>query len=194
MNKGLKRRADILRLAMHILTQDGYGELSMRRIAKDAGMSLGNLQYHFPNKKSIIQQLLTGYLDQALQNIQRPSSAGETSAEERLETALNIFLAEQQSKEACQIIYELWALATRDKDAATALKNFYEQYCRIAADFLQHMNPSLDKATAHKRAALVVAMLEGLSLYHLWEKSSLLSPAELEKEFKKIIKTIILAD
>ncbi|MBA4367339.1 MAG: hypothetical protein C0403_06830 [Desulfobacterium sp.] len=191
--KGQKRRADILNAAMNILAHDGYGELTMRRIAKDTGISLGHLQYHFPNKKSIIHKLLKEYLDQAMQKIQERSSCKENSPEDQLETALNVSFAEQHSKEACQIIYELWALSTRDREAAEALKSFYEQYCTIVAGFLQHMNPSLCKETVQKRSALIVAMLEGLSLYHLWENSTLPSMTDLEGEFKQVVKSFMLS-
>lgn len=189
--RGLKRSTDILRVALTILTQQGYGELSMRRIAKEIGISLGNLQYYFPNKKVLIQKLLEDYLDQTMLKIQERSSLKVNSIEEQFDMALNVSFLEQSSKEACQVFYELWALATRDKEVKAALESFYETYCSIVAGYVEHINPSLGKETVRKRAAIIVAMLEGLSLYSLWENSTLPTMAELEGEFKQIVKFIM---
>jgi AcrR family transcriptional regulator len=48
--------------AHKILTQEGSGSFSMRKVAVEASMSLGNLQYYFKTKSDLIHGILESYL------------------------------------------------------------------------------------------------------------------------------------
>ena len=41
------KRIEILRQAIELIADEGYGSLSMRALARASGMKLGALQYHF---------------------------------------------------------------------------------------------------------------------------------------------------
>ena len=41
------RKTEILRAAIELIADEGYGSLSMRALARASGMKLGALQYHF---------------------------------------------------------------------------------------------------------------------------------------------------
>ena len=47
--------------ALELFSSRGFGATSMREIAEKAGMSMGNLYHHFPNKEAIFQKLLDDY-------------------------------------------------------------------------------------------------------------------------------------
>ena len=53
--KGYETRELILRTALHILIEDGYRAMSMRRIATACVMRLGNLTYHYPTRDDLVQ-------------------------------------------------------------------------------------------------------------------------------------------
>lgn len=192
LTKGKKKRIDILSSAMDILISDGYAELSMRSVARKLGMSLGNLQYHFPNKQVLVRELLSQYLDQAFQKIIDRASLEGNAGEAGFNIALDAAFSEQ-SKETCRIIYELWALSTRDKEVSEALKSFYEKYCFLVTTLLRSINPQLNEDSAARKAALLVAMLEGMSLFRLWDNSSLPPLSDLEDELKSIVEYAFLS-
>ncbi|MEM6794425.1 MAG: TetR/AcrR family transcriptional regulator [Acidobacteriota bacterium] len=50
-----------LSTALKLFSSQGFGATSMRQIAEESGLSMGNLYHHFPNKKAIFQQLLDRY-------------------------------------------------------------------------------------------------------------------------------------
>lgn len=50
-----------LEAALELFSSQGFGATSMREIADWAGMSMGNLYHHFPNKESIFQRLIDDY-------------------------------------------------------------------------------------------------------------------------------------
>ena len=41
------RKTEIVRAAIELIADEGYGSLSMRALARASGMKLGALQYHF---------------------------------------------------------------------------------------------------------------------------------------------------
>ena len=52
-------KEEILRHAKLLFNQQGYDAVSMRDIARAAGISVGNLTYHFPRKTDILLALLS---------------------------------------------------------------------------------------------------------------------------------------
>ena len=53
------RRAQIVNCAVETLAEVGYGNASLVRIAKRAGISKGVISYHFAGKDELMQQVLT---------------------------------------------------------------------------------------------------------------------------------------
>ena len=56
--KGRATRELILRTALKLLVDEGYGAMSMRRVASLAGLKFGNLTYHYPSRDELVTELL----------------------------------------------------------------------------------------------------------------------------------------
>lgn len=52
-----KKRSDILKVAISILTKDGAPGLSMRKVASHVGASTGTLTYYFANKDELMRAI-----------------------------------------------------------------------------------------------------------------------------------------
>lgn len=52
--KGETTRQQILETALRLFRERGFDEATMRDIAKEAGVSLGNAYYYFPSKEAIV--------------------------------------------------------------------------------------------------------------------------------------------
>ncbi|MCC3777612.1 TetR/AcrR family transcriptional regulator [Streptomyces sp. UNOB3_S3] len=57
------RRAELLATAAQVFAEHGYRATTVRRIADEAGMLAGSLYYHFDSKESMLDEILTGFLD-----------------------------------------------------------------------------------------------------------------------------------
>jgi AcrR family transcriptional regulator len=57
------RRAEILDAAAEVFADQGYNATSVRTIADHAGMLAGSLYYHFDSKESMLEEILTRFLD-----------------------------------------------------------------------------------------------------------------------------------
>ncbi|RKG98965.1 TetR/AcrR family transcriptional regulator [Corallococcus sp. CA053C] len=190
--KGTERVGHILDAAMDVLVQDGYAGLSVRGVAQRAGVSLGNLQYYFPTKQDVVRALLARYLEQALKRVRERVEGGGREPAQRLRHALDAILEDQDSPHACQLFAELWALAARDAMVADALAVFYAGYRAGVVELLRELSPDLTPARRERRAALLVAFLEGLSLFRGGGNLRAASVPGLEQELRVLLEQVLL--
>lgn len=58
------RRDEILATAAEVFAAQGYNATTVRRIADEAGMLAGSLYYHFDSKESMVDEILSAFLDE----------------------------------------------------------------------------------------------------------------------------------
>jgi AcrR family transcriptional regulator len=62
MEKKRSTKERILETTLRLFNQDGVERVTTSHIAKEMGMSLGNLHYHFPNRNELIRALINGFV------------------------------------------------------------------------------------------------------------------------------------
>ncbi|CAM4037815.1 TetR family transcriptional regulator [Corallococcus exiguus] len=190
--KGTERVERILDATMEVLAGDGYAGLSLRVVAQRAGVSLGNLQYYFPTKQDVVRALLARYLEQALQRVRERMAGGGSEPAQRLRLAVDAILEDQDSPHACQFFAELWAMAARDTMVADTLTVFYAGYRAGVVELLRELSPDLTPARRGRRAALLVALFEGLSLFRGGGNLRGASVPGLEQELRVLLEQVLL--
>jgi AcrR family transcriptional regulator len=167
LDKGRRRGEAILDAATRLLIEEGYAQLSTRKIAARAGMHPGNLQYYYRTKADVVRALLERYLDDSLRAIEARIAAAGGSPAARLRATVEGILDDQDRAAACRMFWEIWALAARDAAVARAAAAFYARYRDGLAAALLAAAPRLGRARAARRAALLVALFEGLTVWRL---------------------------
>lgn len=61
--KSERSRRQVLDAALHLFSRQGYRATSVRDVAERAGVSIGNLYHHFPDKEAIYRALLDEYAE-----------------------------------------------------------------------------------------------------------------------------------
>ena len=186
LEKGIRRSEEILDAAATLLALDGYAQLSTRKIAARAGIRPGNLQYYYRTKQDVVRALLDRYLAESMRAIEQRVAASEGTPEARLRSGIEGIVADQQVGRSCEFFREIWALAARDRAVARAVRDFYARYRDGVAQALLAVNPALGAARADRRAALVVAMLEGLTVFRFGRRADLEDPA-LARELPRLV-------
>lgn len=179
--KGRDRIEKILDAATRLLIDEGYAQLSTRKIAARAGIRPGHLQYYFPTKQAVVRGLLERYLERATRSFD--GRAGD------LDAVLDGILAEQTTGDSARFFWELWALAARDPAVAEAMRLFYRGYWLNLVTALLAAQPALGRPRAERRAALMVAMLEGLTLFRSRTDQGLPLPF-LERELRGLARKL----
>ncbi len=89
--RGEQTRQRIVEVALELFKQNGYDGTTMRAIAREAGVSVGNAYYYFPNKEHLVQ----GFYEQMQDDHERalaPVLAGVPELEARLHGALRTWV------------------------------------------------------------------------------------------------------
>jgi AcrR family transcriptional regulator len=119
-----------------------------------------------------------------------PLEPGAMTGADRLDRMLAALLHRQEDAEACRLFLELRALAARDAEVAEAASRFYTRYWKAVVAVLLAVSPSLGRPRAERRAALVVALLEGLLLFRSPRDPRRLPLLGLERELRELVATL----
>ncbi|WP_225731692.1 MULTISPECIES: TetR/AcrR family transcriptional regulator [unclassified Nocardia] len=159
-DKGAQRRVLLLDVAERILTESGYGQLTMRAVAAAAQVRLGHLQYYFPNRADLIVAVLTRALARSLERL-APLLGSPAPAADMVRKVL----AEQDDRELVRMYTEIWALAGRDESVAAAVREFYRAYQGQVADVIRTRNPEASEEICRINARIFTMLVEGAALF-----------------------------
>jgi AcrR family transcriptional regulator len=163
----------ILLAARRVLARIGYARLTMRAVARETGMSVGNLAYHFPSKRVLVHSLIEAAVEdyqaksnEFLRNVDHKHKDG-------FSKLINWLITDSVSLETSRLFRELWAIALHDRVIAQAMDRFYAQAHDTIARLLVKSNSGLDRSRARDIGQLLGAISEGANvLYATAEGSS----------------------
>ena len=122
---GRQTRGAIVRAAAVVLTRDGYARFSVQRVAAEAGISPGNLNYYFPTKASLLETLVTYTLAQYRTQAHKAGQLVDSETKDSLGDVLLRLMQDARSDQTNRLFRELWAIALHDPHIAKAMDSFY---------------------------------------------------------------------
>ena len=192
--KGRQRRDAILDAATRVLVEEGYAQLSTRKIAARAAIRPGHLQYYYRTKADVVRALLERYLERSLRDIEARGAAVGGAPAARLRAMLDGILDDQDDGDACRMFWEIWALAARDALVAAATAAFYSRYRQGVAAALRAAVPGLRAARAERRAAVLVSLFEGLTVWRFAGGRRVGLDAGLVREVRAVVACLTTED
>ena len=151
----------ILKAARTVLIEEGASAFTIRRIAAECGMKVGNVSYHFPRKEMLIQILLDEILENYDKLLEDRVRQPELSAEERLRLIIVICLDDIAGKRTTRLFTELWALANQNEFVADRVRVFYQRVHDFIGEYVAQLNPALSPDEVHTVALYISASMEG---------------------------------
>jgi len=141
MNRLSPSKLKIISAAARVTGRLGAGNLTLERVAQEAGVSKGGLLYHYASKRALLEGMLGYLLTQMEARLVQPREA-RTIAD-------YILLNAQPSDEERAISQALLAAAAEDPELMNPAREFLEQ---LLADAQQHS----------REATLLLLAAEGL--------------------------------
>ena len=171
---GTEMIEQILRAALTVLVEEGSRAFTLRRIAQECGMKVGNLSYYFPRKEQLVEELLdailNGYADAAGDIL----ASFADQPEERLTRIITFTLEDIRSKRTTNLFPELWALANHDAKVEQFVQDFYARAQSGMATAIGQINPALSHEQCRILAMFIGASMEGTTIFagygKLWER------------------------
>ncbi len=167
---GLLTRKLIIDQATELFINEGYLNFSLRKVAKRAGISSGNLQHHFKTKQALTEAMLDALITIYLDDFQIISEAS-LSPNERLRKILEHVIVDLTSRMTTKIFPELWSMANHDKRVSNAVDDMYERYRSVLKSCIKEINPSLSPTQVDKMALFICASIEGHTIFIGYEKN-----------------------
>ena len=163
--KGHETRELILRTALHILIEEGYRAMSMRRVAAASGMRLGNLTYHYPTREDLVQELLNAVISSYEVEFGAIVHAPGLLPEERLTRLCGLIIDDIGSKKTTRLFPELWALANHDPFVYERVHELYDRARAPLVEIIAEMRPDLPEAARCDLALFISSSMEGLTVF-----------------------------
>jgi TetR/AcrR family transcriptional regulator, cholesterol catabolism regulator len=156
------RQSRILEAVIDLLARDGISGVSMRAVAREAGVALGLVNYHFQDKTSLIKAALHRVEEQDLAIVEPDPGL---SPEERLRTVLKR-VAEPRflTTDYLSLRLQLWALARAHEDYEQINTDAQKRYRAGIATLIRDARPALTRAECNRRAADIDVVQNGIWL------------------------------
>jgi TetR/AcrR family transcriptional regulator, cholesterol catabolism regulator len=156
------RQSRILEAALDLLSRHGISGVSMRAVAREAGVALGLVNYYYDDKTSLIRAALHRVDEHDLKLV-APDPL--LAPEEQLRTALRrVAGPELLTTRYLSLRLHLWALAQADEDYAEINTAAFDRYLDGLASLVSNAVPGLPWEQCRERAADIVVVQNGMWL------------------------------
>jgi AcrR family transcriptional regulator len=164
---GPVRREQIVRATVRCLARDGYTRLTMKKVAREAGVSQGILHYYFADKHAI----LTATLDAVSRDLDRRVAAAQSRTGRdpaaRLRALVRACLEVAVGRPEFWVVFvEFWGEMMHDRRLREVNADVYDRTRRLIARLIAEgiragrfrpVNPA-------RAAAVVLGLVDGVSL------------------------------
>lgn len=156
------RRERILDAVVGLLARRGISGVSMRAVAREAGVALGLMNYYYADKTSLICAALRRVEEQDVALVAADPSV---PPENRLRTALRrVADPEFLTTEYLSLRLQLWSLAQAGEEFARINAEAQERYRAGLARLISAARPELSRGECGKRAADIDVVQNGMWL------------------------------
>ena len=131
------RRAELLAIAADLFADRGYVATTVRDIADEAGILSGSLYHHFDSKESMIDEILSTFIDQTLTSYEKVVAEGK-SPKETFEGLVRTSLGSMVDSRAAILIYQDEARFLAAQPRFSYLPTAHRKFERIWTEVLKN--------------------------------------------------------
>ena len=182
------RSNEIIRATIRCLARSGFSQLTMKRLAAEAGVSQGILHYYFKDKRAILAAA-AGHVMDDLDLREKSESANRRDASSRLRAMIKACLAVATAdREFWTVFMALWGDSLHDPALASINKAAYQRARKAIGRIIEQGVRDWDFKPANivDTSAMVLALIDGMSLQLTFDKS-LLTLTRAERLCEKIL-------
>lgn len=163
-------REFILETARTLMIDQGVGAITIRGVARAAGMSPGNLGYHFASYDELLHNLMEWVLAPYLQTFAFIRTNAEDDPISGLRAVISYVLDDLRLKDTTMFFPELWVLANRNQRAAVYMQELYDTYMQVLEDIVAAARPDLTLEDHQVLALFICTSIEGQTVFVGFER------------------------
>lgn len=154
----------ILKAALKVLIEEGASAFTLRRIAAECGLQVGNVSRHFPRKEMLVQVLLEELLSPTEGEIKTHIVNTGMTADKALALVIEGSLHEIQTKKMAHLFTELWAMSNHNEFVAERLELVYRYVHSLIGGFVAELNPALSPEEVEIVSMYISSTIEGTTV------------------------------
>jgi len=161
------RRQTFVRATIDCLKRHGHDGLSIRRIAAEAGASIGLINHHFPNKNALIAEAYRQFHSELVGGLERAVANAPAEPRARLRAFFEAnFSPPHLDRDVLTAWVVFWGLYRHSKAIQRAHRDTYEVYVDLVRGMLEDLERESGSLGMSVRLAAIglTAMLDGLWL------------------------------
>jgi len=167
-----RRRAQIVRATIRCLARAGYSGLTMKTVAREAGVSQGILHYYFADKRAILVAALDAVTADLDRRVAAAQARGARDARARLRALVTACLRlALEEREFWVVFVEFWGEMMHDARLREINAALYRRMRRqIGALVAEGIRAgTFRRVDTVQAAAVILALLDGVSLQLTFE-------------------------
>lgn len=192
--RGSKTVETILQAAVQVLIEEGSTAFTLRRIAAECNLQVGNVSRHFPRKELLVQVLLDELLTSSDELLKRSVYDKNMSAEDALTLIIGGTLDDIRTKRITHLITELWAMSNHNDFVAARVEALYKYSHDLMGSFIKILNPALNDDQVETLSIFINAHMEGMTVLagfgKPWEKKMPVLKNMMVRQLVNMVKTI----
>jgi AcrR family transcriptional regulator len=150
-----KRIEEIVEVAVALFSKEGTAGFSMRRVASVAGVTLSTLQHYFGKGENLLKITINSITARLIDQLRALEHDLSLPPRDRFEVLTDEIISWSTDPVVSDCYFELYALASKDKEVARLIEEVYVAYHGLLTEFVAHLNPAL----THDRAAMIALMI-----------------------------------
>jgi AcrR family transcriptional regulator len=160
-----KRIEEIVEVAMELFAKEGAAGFSMRRVATLAGVTLSTLQHYFGKGENLLQITINSITARYIDRLRAIEKDASRPARDRFHELTDEIISWSTDPVLSDCYFELYALASKDKEVARLIEEVYVAYHGLLTDFVAELNPALPRERAAMIALMMGAQIDGVMIF-----------------------------
>ena len=151
----------VLLCAKQVLVEHGHAGFTTRLVAEKAGISPGNLTYHFPSKTALLQAVIRRLVEDYSSQFEKFLANSDIPPSQELPTLVNWLLTDAVAEESVRTFRELWAMSLHDEVIRRAVDDLYDHLMDGVVQLLKRSHPNADVTSIRELVQMLALISEG---------------------------------
>lgn len=161
--KGAATLRDILAAARRVFVRDGHAGLSMRKVADEAGVAVGNVNYYFDSKRALLEATLREALADYVEAHIAQFEATRDAPLDILLNVINFYVSNGRTSH--QLFFQMWGYAASDAGAKDLIRELYRPIGRFIYFLVRAARPDASDARVREITLQLFSLEEGMKLF-----------------------------
>lgn len=181
---------DIVEAARRVIQEKGLEAATLRAVAREAGVTLGTVYYHFNTKEALLNEIIRTILSQQLKEYSAAFCSA-ASREERISLTLQVVRDKfAKDQDFHRLFYSLVARGLSSKTAAEEMRYILDTIRETIEKMLSEENlENFPEIPVEHLSRILRSVFDGLALQLLFDQN--LDIDAVYDSLEKILKTLI---